>query len=117
VALSRLLWPVAAAAWYPKVVKVDPVTTDRCRRTVAFVKVGDTVVNDELIRQRLARVFSRYCDRPMCEQWERLEDEARAARRELWSLPNALPPWEFRRSGKSRQALGLASPNLPMTWQ
>ena len=54
-------------------------TVDRYGRTVAFVKVGDTVVNEELIRQGLARVFSRYCGRAICEWWQRLEDEARAA--------------------------------------
>jgi micrococcal nuclease len=83
---------------FAKVVEVDPVTTDRYRRTVALVRVGDTVVNEELIRQGLARVFIRYCDRPICERWERLETEARSARRGLWSMPNAIPPWEFRRS-------------------
>jgi endonuclease YncB( thermonuclease family) len=73
------------------------VTTDRYGRTVAFVTVGGTVVNEELIRQGLARVFTRYCDRAICERWERLETEARDARRGLWSMPNAIPPWEFRR--------------------
>jgi endonuclease YncB( thermonuclease family) len=45
-----------------KVVEVEPVTTDRYGRTVAFVRVGDTLVNEELIRQGLAWVFTRYCD-------------------------------------------------------
>jgi micrococcal nuclease len=98
VALSVLPWLLTAATWYVKVVEVDPVTVDRYRRTVAFVKVGDTVLNEELIRQGLARVFTRYCDRPICEQWERLETEARENKRGLWSMPNAIPPWEFRRS-------------------
>jgi len=74
------------------------VTTDRYGRTVAFVKVGDTVVNEELIRQGLAQVFTRYCDRAICQEWGVLETEAREARRGLWSMPNAIPPWEFRRS-------------------
>jgi endonuclease YncB( thermonuclease family) len=82
---------------FAKMVEVDPVTTDRYRRTVTLVRVGDTVVNEELIRQGLARVFTRCCDRAICERWERLEDEAREARRGLWSMPNAIPPWEFRR--------------------
>jgi endonuclease YncB( thermonuclease family) len=32
------------------------------------------VVNEELIREGLARVFTRYRDRAICEQWRRLED-------------------------------------------
>jgi hypothetical protein len=45
---------------FGKVVQVDPLTADRCGKTVAFVKVGDTEVNEKLLRQGLARVFSRY---------------------------------------------------------
>ena len=83
---------------FAKVVGVEPVTVDRYGRTVVFVRVGDTVVNEELMQQGLAWVFARYCDWPICERWERLEDEATQARRGLWSMSNALPPWEFRRS-------------------
>jgi endonuclease YncB( thermonuclease family) len=79
-------------------VEVEPVTVDRYGRTVAFVRVGDTLVNGELIRQGLAWVFTRYCERPVCQEWKALEAEARSARRGLWSIPNAMPPWEFRRS-------------------
>jgi endonuclease YncB( thermonuclease family) len=78
------------------VVEIEPVTKDRYRRTVAFVKVGDTLLNEELIRQGLAWLFTRYCDRPICVEWKKLEEEARQARRGLWSMPNAMPPWEFR---------------------
>ena len=51
---------------FAKVIEVDPVTTARYRRTVAFVKVDDTMVNEELIWQKPARVFTRYCNRPIC---------------------------------------------------
>jgi endonuclease YncB( thermonuclease family) len=82
---------------FSKAVDVEPVTRDRYGRTVAFVRVGDTLVNEELIRQGLAWVFTRYCDRPICLEWKRLEAEAREKKRRLWSMPNAIPPWEFRR--------------------
>jgi len=62
--------------------------------------VGDTVVNGELIRQGLARVFTRYCNRAICQEWRMLEAEARDSKRGLWSMPNAVPPWEFRRGGR-----------------
>ena len=51
---------------FAKVVEVDPVTTDYYGRTVAFVRVGDSLVNEEPIRQGLAWVFTRYCDRAIC---------------------------------------------------
>jgi micrococcal nuclease len=83
---------------FAKAVEVDPVTTDRYGRTVAFVRVGDTVVNEELLRQGLARVFTRYCDRATCQEWQVLELETRERKRGLWCMPNAIPPWEFRKS-------------------
>jgi len=74
-------------------------------------------ISEELIRQGLTRVFTRYCDRAIGEQRERLEDEARAARRRLWSMADAIPTWEFRTSRRWRPALCPFSANLPMAWQ
>jgi endonuclease YncB( thermonuclease family) len=76
---------------------MELVKRDRYGRTVAFVRVGDSLVNEDLIRQGLAWVFVRYCDRSICQEWKKLEAEAREARRGLWSMPNRMPPWEFRR--------------------
>ena len=87
-----------------KVVEVDPVTADRYGRTVAFVRVADTLVNEELIRQGLAWVFTRYCDRPICQEWKALEEEARKARRGLWSMPKPVAPWEFRRLNRKERS-------------
>lgn len=83
---------------FAKVVEVDPVTVDRYGKTVAFVRVGDIVVNEELLRQGLAWVFTRYCDKPICQEWRLLEADAREKKRGRWSTPNAVPPWEFRRN-------------------
>jgi endonuclease YncB( thermonuclease family) len=58
VALSVLLWLLTAVAWCRKGVEVDPGTIDRRGKTVAFVRAADTVVNKELIRHGLARVFT-----------------------------------------------------------
>jgi hypothetical protein len=38
------------------------------RFSVALVKVGDTLVNEELIRQGLVWVFTGYCDGPICQR-------------------------------------------------
>jgi micrococcal nuclease len=76
---------------------VEPVDVDRYGRTVAFVRVGNVLVNEELIRQGLAWVFTRYCDRPIYQDWNVLEAEARKARRGLWSMTKPVAPWEFRR--------------------
>ena len=70
VALSPSPWLPPATAWYRKVVEVEPVTTDRYGRAVAFVNVGGTVVNERLIRQGLARASTWYCDRSVWEGWD-----------------------------------------------
>lgn len=82
-ALSPSLWLATATTRYAKGVEAEPLTVDRYGRTVAFATVGDILVSEESIRQGLARVFNRYCDRPISEQWQRLEDEARATKRGL----------------------------------
>jgi micrococcal nuclease len=76
-----------SALVFNKTVDVDPVTKDRYGWTVAFVEVGDTLVNEELARQGLAWVFMRYCDRPMCQKWKQLQAEARKTKRGLLSMP------------------------------
>jgi endonuclease YncB( thermonuclease family) len=91
---GRVLKPLAAV-WARKV----------SYRTVAFVKLGDTVVDEELIRQGLARVFTRYCDRAIRQEWRVPEAEARRKKRGLWSTPDAIPRWECRRSKRWRQSV------------
>jgi endonuclease YncB( thermonuclease family) len=86
-----------SALVFGKVAEVEPVDQDRYGRTVALVTVGATLVNEELVRQGLAWVYARYCKRPVCGEWARLEAEAREGRRGLWADPRPVPPWEFRR--------------------
>lgn len=74
--------------------------TDVYGRTVAQVFVGDHSINEELVRQGAAWVFSRYCRQPICSQWRALQKEAQQQRVGLWSLPNPEPPWVKRRGKK-----------------
>jgi micrococcal nuclease len=88
-----------ATSWlvFGKIVEVEPVDVDRYGRTVALVKVGRTVVNEELMRQGLAWVYVAYCKQAVCEKWKELEIDAWAQKRGLWAEPYPVPPWEFRR--------------------
>ena len=52
-------------------------------------------MNREMVRQGLAWWFARYA--PADTELARLEAEAKAARRGLWSQPNPVPPWNWRR--------------------
>ncbi|MBM4329210.1 MAG: thermonuclease family protein [Deltaproteobacteria bacterium] len=74
-----------------KIVEVEPVTTDRYGRTVALVTVDGKSLNKELVRVGLAWWYQKYA--PNDSELERLEKEAREAKRGLWVLPNPKPPW------------------------
>lgn len=72
-------------------------STDRNGRLIGTVFVGSRNINAEMVRRGGAWVFRRYAHDPALLA---LEDEAREARRGLWSLPEPqrLPPWEWRES-------------------
>ncbi len=89
-----------SALVFGKIAEVEPVDQDRYGRTVVLVTVGATLVNEELVRPGLAWVYTRYCKRAVCREWERLEAEAREGRHGLWADPRPVPPWEFRRQKK-----------------
>jgi endonuclease YncB( thermonuclease family) len=81
---------------FGKQVTVRPRDTDRYGRTVAEVILADgRSMNREMVRQGMAWWFRRYA--PRDAELARLEDQAKAARVGLWSQPNPVPPWEWRR--------------------
>jgi endonuclease YncB( thermonuclease family) len=80
-----------------KTVDVDTITFDQYGRMDCIVRVAGKVVNEELIRAGFAWVYNYYCKKPLCLEWRRLEDEARASKRGLWSDPHPIPPWDWRR--------------------
>jgi endonuclease YncB( thermonuclease family) len=82
---------------FGKVVDVEPVAKDRYGRTVAFVRVENITVNEELIKKGLGWVFMRYCKLPLCIEWQGLQLAAQADKRGLWKHSGEIPPWEFRR--------------------
>lgn len=86
-------------------VRVEVVEIDRYGRTVGRVyRVSDGLdVNAELVRLGAAWVYRQYNrDKSLLA----LEREAQAAKRGLWSLPEAerMPPWEWRRAERQQRA-------------
>ena len=70
--------------------------TDRFGRTVGRVYVGGVDVNAEMVKQGAAWVYRKYAQD---QALFRLEEQAKAARRGLWGLPEAerCPPWDWRK--------------------
>lgn len=59
---------------------------DRYDRFLAYVFVGDAMLNEELVRAGLARVEHRFhYSQSIKRQFDRAEEEAREARRGIWS--------------------------------
>lgn len=84
---------------FGKQVTLQVQDTDRYGRTVARAYVSGTDVNAQLVRQGAAWVYRQYNkDRSLIA----IENQARAAKRGLWSLPESerMPPWEWRKAGR-----------------
>jgi endonuclease YncB( thermonuclease family) len=85
---------------FRKTVEITPIEQDRYGRTVAHVEVDGESVSHALVAAGLAMVYNKYCDDPICLEWQAAQDEAQAAKRGIWSRSDTIPPWEWRRSGQ-----------------
>jgi micrococcal nuclease len=81
-----------------KVVKVWETDIDRYGRIVGFVFVGDKNLNKELLSAGLAWHYKQYSRDP---ELAKLESQARIAKIGLWSEPDPVAPWEWRRMKRS----------------
>lgn len=91
---------------FGKTVDVKPMDTDRYGRTVGIVSYDGVSLNAELIRSGHAWVYRQYCREPRCKEWEFIEAKAKDEKNGLWSIPNPIPPWDFRHNGRSGQSEG-----------
>ena len=103
---------------YNKQARVVVQDTDRYGRTVGRVYVGSLDVNAEMIRQGAAWVYRQYLkDQSLLA----LEQQAKAAKRGLWGLPEAerCPPWDWRKgtcaTASAPAARAPAAPTAPPT--
>jgi endonuclease YncB( thermonuclease family) len=91
---------------FGKQVTIRVRTTDRYGRTVADVILPDgRWLNREMVRAGMAWWYRRYA--PADTELARLESEAKAARRGLWSQPNPVPPWSWRNGGGAPQTTAV----------
>ena len=79
---------------------------DKYKRTLGDVILPDGMnLNQELVRQGVCWWYRKYA--PLDAELEKLEWEARAAKKGLWVDPAPIPPWVFRKA-KRGQALDLS---------
>ena len=82
-----------------KSVIVMPIDTDRYGRPLALVQTQDAtgILNEALIEVGLAWVYRKYCKAEFCTDWLTIEDVARASGHGIWTDPDPIPPWEYRK--------------------
>jgi micrococcal nuclease len=69
---------------------------DKYRRILADVLLPDgTNVNHELVKDGWCWWYRKFA--PGDTELERLEQDAREAKKGLWADPNPIPPWEWRK--------------------
>ena len=82
---------------FQKQVRIETTGKDRYGRTLAFVYVGNTCINKELLKAGMAWHFKKYNSN---SELARIENVARSKKIGLWSRPSPKPPWEFRKKTK-----------------
>ena len=71
--------------------------TDRYGRSIADIYDGDRHINAWLVESGLAWHYKSYSDDPALAA---AEEDARDARRGLWSTQDPVPPWNWRKLSK-----------------
>ena len=91
-ALARLL-PVGSA------VSLDVVNRDNYGRLVAIItRQGEhESANARQVSDGWAWYWSRYCKRPLCDDWKGSAEAAKAAGLGLWGGDHPVAPWDWRR--------------------
>jgi len=82
---------------FKRLVEVKALNKDRYGRTIAWVYVNDTCLNEELLKAGLAWHYKRYSKE---KNLSLLEEKAMGMKVGLWSDPHSIPPWEWRRLKK-----------------
>lgn len=86
---------------FGKDVSVEWDKTDKYKRTLGHVFVGDTDVNLQQVKNGAAWAYTQYLTDDRIKQ---AEMEARNAKAGLWALQadQVMPPWEWRHGGKRK---------------
>lgn len=100
-AYSKKAKQVASALVFGKDVTLQIHGKDKYGRTLADVLLTDgTNVNHELVKQGWCWWYRKYA--PSDKELERLEAEARDARKGLWVDPVPIPPWVYRKARRGQ---------------
>ncbi len=80
-----------------KIVTLQVLDTDRYGRLIALVNVDGINLNKELVKTGLTWVYRQYCKNSFCTELYQEEKLARQTELGMWSDPNIIPPWKWRK--------------------
>ena len=90
---------------YGKSVTVETTKKDRYGRVLGRVLINGTDVCLEQIRAGLAWHYKQYANEQpegLRQSYSAAEQQARQGKVGLWSVPNQIPPWEFRHPDRAK---------------
>lgn len=88
---------------FGKHVQVTVLDVDRYKRNVGVVHVDGTTVNEALLKNGYAWLYTKYCDQSFCDRWEELEKQTSSKKVGLWADKTPMPPWEWRKNQRGEQ--------------
>jgi micrococcal nuclease len=97
---SRKSTEALADLVFGKEVRVVVHDKDRYGRTVGDIYVGNTFVNEKMVKDGWAWNYAHYSKSKL---YAALEREAREAKRGLWAGKMPIPPWDYRAQERERR--------------
>lgn len=80
-----------------KTIKIENKGIDRYKRVLGVVIVDGVNVNEELVRNGLAWHYKHFSKSTRLDSLERL---AKSEKLNIWSVPDPIAPWDFRKQKK-----------------
>ena len=97
-------------SYLPYITKVELYGKDSYGRTLAILTLHDrTTLQEKLVENGLAVVYTRYCKQPICSSWKKSESIAKEKKLGIWSSETILLPHEYRRQKKARHLNNIGS--------
>jgi len=81
-------------------VVIEPYYLDDYKRVIAQVYWQQQNINQLLIERGYAWVHIYYCKKAVCDEWRKLQRQARMRGDGLWGNRQAIPPWRWKRMKK-----------------
>ena len=97
---SRKSKDALAELVFGKEIRVVVHDKDRYGRTVGDIYVGNTFVNEKMIKDGWAWNYGRYSK---SKHYVELEGQAREARKGLWAGNTPVPPWDYRAQEREKK--------------